>query len=110
MVVLLCATVGLGQEDVIAPIYKDGESWQFNVREWDRITQGSDGLDGVYDLSHHGGKVEIFQITGEQKKTLDEQPGALLALLGLSKSERFAQDLNFFRFLWVKNGATTTGP
>jgi hypothetical protein len=92
---LIAAMNSLSQEQVIAPIHKDGDSWQFNVREWDRITQGSDELDGVYELSYRGGKIEIFQGSGDQKKILDKQPDALLALLGSSKSQRFEHDLKF---------------
>jgi hypothetical protein len=45
-ILLLLCTVSFGQEQAPAPVYQDGECWQFNARGWDFITRSSGALDG----------------------------------------------------------------
>jgi hypothetical protein len=83
-----------GQEQAVAPTFTEGDTWRFKAREWDRISQTGDDLNGVYELRYSRGKIQVFEVTGDQK-TERPPPQALLALLGMSKSPRYEQHLKF---------------
>ena len=92
---LLADVNAFSQEQAEAPTFKDGDFWQFRVREWDWITQRSNALNGLYEVSYSQGRVEVFEVIADQKANLGRRPSELLALLGLSKNPGFEHDLKF---------------
>jgi hypothetical protein len=84
----------LAQEQAPSPSFREGDSWQFAVREWDWISSRTDALGGIYELRYSQGEIKIYEVTGEQK-TEHPPTDPLLTLLGLSKDPRYQQDFRF---------------
>ena len=67
------------------PVFKDGDTWQFNVTEKDFVGSSSENLQGVYEINYSGGGVKIFSVSNGQKTEIASKGPAkqLLNLLGL---------------------------
>src|ERR1700746_2995620 len=89
------------QEQAPAPVFEEGDFWQFKAAE--RSSGGatrSNPVDGIYELFYSQGKVKIFQMTSGQREAPNRSAmGPLLALLG--KNE-IIQDLKFPLFVGAK--------
>lgn len=84
------------QDQAPAPVFKEGDFWQFKVTEKDLATNSSEALNGTWELSYSQGGIKGFILTGEQKEEIelksDHPTDLLLVLLGSSK---IRQDLKF---------------
>lgn len=50
-----------------APVYKDGDKWEFKATTKEGITSTTDLLEGNYEIVFVKGHLEVFQIVGGQK-------------------------------------------
>jgi hypothetical protein len=83
---LLLCTISFGQEQVPAPVFQDGDLWQFKVVEKGFLGYSSEAGNATYELAYSGGEIKIFRVVGDQKTEVDRKPPfPLPALLGLSK-------------------------
>ena len=71
----------LAQESAPAPIFKEGDTWQFNITRQGQIVSTTDQLNGTYEMAFLQGKFKSYQVTGDQK-TEFETPEGLLGLVG----------------------------
>lgn len=88
---LLWAIPALAQEVVQAPVYKDGDFWQFRVEEWDFISQSTETLNGDWEVVYSGGKLQTFRLEGDKKVEMDVSyvgPITLSDLLGATQGKR----------------------
>lgn len=87
-VLSLLTPCAFSQDQAPAPVFKDGDFWQFKVTEDVANLSSTKELDGVYELVYSQGKVKAFELTGDQKIEVDLDPddrtGTLLVLLGLN--------------------------
>ncbi|MDZ4342622.1 MAG: hypothetical protein U1E51_09345 [Candidatus Binatia bacterium] len=82
-ILLIASFDGFGQEQVATPVWKDGEFWRFRVTERDFIGSASVSPSGIYEISHSGGKLEVFHIEGDQKRSVSgTERGYLTTMLG----------------------------
>jgi hypothetical protein len=94
--ILLSLTVGIllavafeafAQEQAEAPTYKDGDFWQFRVKEWDFIGYASDALSGDYEVVYSQGKLSVFHLDGDQKIPVDRGVDELKRMVGAWKAK-----------------------
>jgi hypothetical protein len=78
-----------------APVYQEGESWQFNVKEWDFISRSSLELNGSYQVEFVGGQFKAFDINGGSKAELSAEAAELLMQLFAT---RVSADMYFLKF------------
>jgi hypothetical protein len=103
------------QEQVPAPTFKEGDSWQFKVTEENFVASNSERLSGTYELKYSQGKVKVNLLTGDKREEIavgQDRPGeSLVALLGVSE---ILQNLKFplsvgqkweYRYRWQVAGA-----
>jgi len=63
----LIATVGLAQERVEAPVFRDGDFWQYRIVERGEYMKTERELNGVYELvDSTGRKSEVIEIKKTQ--------------------------------------------
>ena len=90
-------TNNLSQEQVAAPIYKDGDFWVFKVtRTSANVGSTSTAfLDGDYEVSYASGGLKAFELTGSEKVEITHNISYLQGMIG-----RDVQDLEyqFLRF------------
>src|SRR5262245_27327525 len=93
LMLLLSSVYAFSQDQAVAPVFKDGDFWQFKVVS-KGFASSTIGLDGIYELAYSQEKVNIFEVTDRQKIELNlhRDPELLLSLLGLSKDR---SDLKF---------------
>lgn len=81
------------QEQATAPVYQEGDFWQFKIIEKGSIATSQAALAGTYELSYSNGTVQIAELqSGEKSEELESKRRELLTLLGQSK---ILQDLKF---------------
>ncbi|HEV8342647.1 MAG TPA: hypothetical protein VGR30_09780 [Candidatus Binatia bacterium] len=81
-ILLLVAFNLYPQEQVPAPVYKDGEFWHFRAAEKDFLIQTTRAIGGDYEVFYSGGKVEVKALKEEEAKTR-EDIGHLRRMLNL---------------------------
>jgi len=88
VVIVFFATFNLfAQDEATAPVFKDGDYWQFKAVESGSVGSSSNALNGIYELFYSGGKFGVFYVEGNTKQELDDaRYGWLLHLLGKSRS------------------------
>jgi hypothetical protein len=78
----------LAQEQVPTPVFKEGDTWQFNITHKNWVASSTEYLEGVHELTFTQGNVKIFQISGSQKNEIaikpDGETQVLLTVLGKS--------------------------
>jgi hypothetical protein len=96
---LITATViGVyAQDQVPAPAFEDGDTWQFNVtRKGGGIAVSTDITEGLYELVFSQGKVKVYQMSGSQKAEMAIQPdGPGQGLMSMVAKSEELQDLKF---------------
>lgn len=96
LALLLSSVCAFSQEQAPAPVFKDGDFWQFKVIEYVANLSSTALLNGIYELVYSQGKVIAFELTGDQKVEInldpDDRTGTLLVLLGLNSKR---PDLKF---------------
>ena len=92
------------QEQVAAPVYKDGEFWVFKVTR----TSGRAGrtstafLDGDYEVSYASGGLKAFELTGSAKVDVTPNISYLQGMFGLDATAVEFQLLQFPLFVGQK--------
>jgi hypothetical protein len=80
----LLAALNAFSQEVPAPVFQDGDFWQFKAVETNvgGISR-SNPFDGMYELLYSQGNLKIFQLTDGKRGPADRSArGPLLALLG----------------------------
>ena len=81
--IIFSAPVSLfAQDQVPAPVYKDGEFWHFRVAEKDYLTQSTRAVGGDYEVFYSGRKVGVKALREEEVKT-KENIGQLRRMLNV---------------------------
>jgi len=84
----LFTVCAFSQDQAPAPVFKDGDLWQFKVTEHVANVSSTKELDGIYELVYSQGNVKAFELTGDKKVEVYLDPGdrsgTLLVLLGLN--------------------------
>src|SRR5262245_2456772 len=92
----LSPAVVLAQEQAPAPLYKEGDTWQFNISRKGQVGSSTEQNDGVYELSVSQGTVKIYQIDGSQKnEKIIQRDGPTQELLRLIGKSDQRPDLKF---------------
>jgi hypothetical protein len=82
------------QDQAAKPTFKEGDTWQFNVRRSNRQAESTAELLGIYELTYRGGKIKAFSVEGAKKDELnltdpmDGPAQTLLSWLGSSESRQ----------------------
>ena len=80
------------QDQAPAPVFKEGDSWQFSIARKGGITSSTELNDGIYELTYVQGKVKLYEVSGSQKTELEIQPDGptqgLLTLVGKSEQRQ----------------------
>ncbi len=81
--VLLIAAFKVFGQEAGAPVYKDGDCWQFRVSEGGFIYSSSDALSGDYELCHSGGDLKVFELGKDGQRTgeLLSEAGEILKMM-----------------------------
>jgi len=92
----LSPAVVLAQEQAPAPLYKEGDTWQFNISRKGQVGSSTEQNDGVYELSVSQGTMKIYQIDGSQKnEKIIQRDGPTQELLRLIGKSDQRPDLKF---------------
>ena len=80
----LLAALNAFSQEVPAPVFQDGDFWQFKAVETNvGGLSRSNPFDGVYELLYSQGNFKVFQLTDGKRGPADRSArGPLLALLG----------------------------
>jgi hypothetical protein len=84
------------QDQVPAPAFKEGDTWQFNISRQDQIASSTAQNEGLYEIIYTQGKAVVFKIDGSQKTEVDispDSPGE--GLLGAIGKNARRPDLKF---------------
>jgi len=80
------------QEQALAPIHKEEDTWQFNIFRKGQIGTSTELIEGMYEVSVTQGVVKLYQIDGGQKNEKaiepDGQTQTFVRLIGKSDNER----------------------
>ena len=86
----------LAQEQVPAPSFKEGDTWQINIGRQGQVGSSTDQNEGLYEIVYTQGKARVFKIEGGQKTEVDtapDSPGE--GLLGVIGKNARRPDLKF---------------
>lgn len=61
---LLLCTISFGQGQVPAPVFQDGDFWQFKVVEKGFLGYSSEAGDAAYELAYSQGDVMLSRLIG----------------------------------------------
>jgi hypothetical protein len=82
------AVMLFAQEQTPAPLFKEGDTWRFNISRKEQVATSTEQIDGLYELVFNQAAVKIYQIDGSQKTEIPIKPDGptqlLLRLLGKS--------------------------
>jgi len=86
LVLFVLVASASAQEQAEQPVFKDGDSWQFVLSQKDTPVSTTERLTGTYELVYSEGKVNVYEVNGDQKTEVDIKPGGpgdgLAALIG----------------------------
>jgi hypothetical protein len=78
--------VVLAQDQAPAPVFKEGDSWQFSMTQKGQQIYTSERFTGIYELTLSQGQVKVYEVNGSQKTEVNINPegpgGGLLAQIG----------------------------
>jgi hypothetical protein len=69
--VLFIAAIKVYGQQAEAPVYKDGDCWEFRSSETGFIYSSSDALSGDYGVCHSGGDLKVFEMGKDGQRTLE---------------------------------------
>jgi hypothetical protein len=90
LVIAVCFVSGTlySQDQVSAPVFKDGDTWLFNIARETTATSTA-STHGTYEVKFEQGKLRLFSINGDQREEMTISPDGpsqgLLLLLGRSE-------------------------
>jgi hypothetical protein len=67
--------VVLAQDQAPAPVFKEGDTWQFNRTNKGQLTSSSERISGIYELVFSQGQMKLYEVAGTEKNELDVKPG-----------------------------------
>ena len=72
VVMFTCFFLGLAASSkaVDRPILQEGERWEFKAITKDSLASSPETLNGVYEVVYHGGRLDVFEIAGNEKKPI----------------------------------------
>jgi hypothetical protein len=82
IIVLLFITCAFGQQRFEAPIFIDGNFWQFRVLEHGEYMKTERELNGIYEIGYSNGRFKAFKLEANQETKPISEPGVLLGLVG----------------------------
>jgi hypothetical protein len=90
-------SAGVGAQDQVpAPSFKEGDTWQFNVTRKKGIASSTELTEGLYELVFSQGKIKLYQVSGSQKNEIEIRPdGSMQGLLSMVGKSEERQDLKF---------------
>ena len=86
----------LAQEQLPAPSFKEGDTWQINISRQGQVGSSTDQTEGLYEIVYTQGGVRVFKMEGGQKTEVDtapDSPGE--GLLGAIGKNARRPDLKF---------------
>jgi hypothetical protein len=88
---LFCSTaIVLAQEQLPAPSFKEGDTWQFNMTQKGQQISTTERFTGIYELALSQGQVKVYEVNGSKKTEVDINPdgpgGGLLAQIGKNEN------------------------
>ena len=83
------------QEQVAAPVYKDGDFWVFRVTQSNRIGMDTARLEGDYQISYASGEAKFLELTGSEKIEMTQNINELQGMLGIDQKDKIFQYLQF---------------
>jgi hypothetical protein len=75
------------QEPAPQPVWKEGDAWQFNIKERDFGSKMSNPLDGIYECVFSEGTIKMFSVRGDAKQPLSPRPAPLFVMFNLLKEQ-----------------------
>lgn len=76
-----------GQEQVSAPVRKDGQSWQFKVTDVHKGLSRSDAFDGIYEVRVVGEKITVAKLVDGKREAVTARAGVLRELVGVAQTD-----------------------
>ena len=61
-VIFWSTAIVFAQEQAPAPVFKEGDTWQFNIARKGQIASSTDQNDGMYELSVTQGAVKLYEM------------------------------------------------
>jgi hypothetical protein len=83
---LMAVVPAFAQEQAPAPTHKEGQSWQFKVKEVHKGVSRSDAFDGIYELRVVGEKIAVSQLVDGKREPVTARAGILRELVGVTQS------------------------
>lgn len=65
-----------------APVFIDGDIWQYRVVEHGEYMKTERELNGVYEIAYANGELKAYKLEKNQKKDLSTNAGVVLGLVG----------------------------
>ena len=90
------------QEQVPAPVYKDGDFWVFRVTQSERTGTSTARLEGDYQITWAGSGPKFFELTGSEKVEMSVNLNELQGMLGIDQKDKRDQYLQFPLFAGQK--------
>jgi hypothetical protein len=91
-VILWNTAILFAQEQAPAPVYKEGDTWQFNIFRKGYIGTSTDHNAGMYEVSVTQGVVKVYEIDGSKKSEKPVEPDGptqtFVRLIGKSEDQR----------------------
>jgi hypothetical protein len=78
---LLIGVNAYGQQRFEAPIFVDGDFWQFRVAEHGEYMKTERELNGVYEITYFNGQFKAFKLDATHKTEVTTEAGILLGLV-----------------------------
>jgi hypothetical protein len=87
----LAHTGAIGQERHEAPLFKDGDYWQYRVVEHGDYMKTERELNGIYELVYASGRFRALKVEESRKTELKSDMGLLLGLLTQTEKLQYLQ-------------------
>lgn len=80
--VILSGTDAFGQQRFDAPVFINGDFWQYRVLEHGEYMKTEREINGIYEIGYSNGQFKAFKLETNQKTELITVVGVLLGLVG----------------------------
>jgi hypothetical protein len=67
--------ISSAQDQAPAPVFKEGDTWQFNRTNKGQTVSTTERIEGIYELVYAQGQMKLYQVVGNEKTEIDVQPG-----------------------------------
>ena len=62
--ILWIATASFARAQAPAPVFKEGDAWQFKFVGKDFISTSTDRVDGIYEITFTQGNIKLYEVEG----------------------------------------------